>query len=72
MNWPLFLKTVTMGLLSLALYVAVFTHQSLVTSFCTRGGGWAVLPILAAFVFSLVHGVFTRNFWRLLGIRARR
>jgi hypothetical protein len=31
---------------------------------------YAFLPIITAFLFSIVHGSFTGNFWTLLGIEA--
>jgi drug/metabolite transporter superfamily protein YnfA len=63
-------KMLVMGALSLALYAALLTHQDLVNSTFGRGGWYAVLLIVTAFVFSFVHGAFTGDFWTVLGIEA--
>lgn len=63
-------KTVIMGIASLALYAALLLNQDLVNTYISRGGLYAALPILTAFVFSIVHGSFTGNFWTTLGIEA--
>ncbi len=64
--------TVVMGIGSAALYVTLLLHQEEVNSTFGRAGVYAVLPILTAFVFSLVHGAFTGHFWTVLGIEAAR
>jgi hypothetical protein len=35
-----------------------------------RGGMYAVLPIVTAFLFSFFHGAFTGHFWTVLGVEA--
>jgi hypothetical protein len=37
-----------------------------------KGGMYAFLPIVTAFVFSYIHGTFTGHFWTVLGIEAAR
>lgn len=61
---------IIMGIISLALYWVLLTEQEVVNEYFTKGGVYAFLPIAAAFLFSLVHGNFTGNFWTLLGIEA--
>ena len=61
-------KMVVTGTVSLALYVLLLTQQGVVNDYFSRGGLYAFLPIIAAFVFSFVHGSFTGNFWAVLGI----
>jgi hypothetical protein len=61
-----------MGLISIALYTTLLLKQDLVTSIFAKGGWFALLPIITAFVFSFVHGSFTGNFWTVLGIEAAR
>ena len=68
----LLLKTVFMGVFSLALYAMLLTEQDLVMAYFGRGGWYAMLPIITAFTFSFVHGKFTGNFWTALGIEAAR
>jgi len=61
---------IILGIVSLALYVVLLTQQEIVNEYFTKGGMYAFLPIAAAFLFSVVHGNFTGNFWTVLGIEA--
>jgi hypothetical protein len=61
---------IIMGIASLALYVGLLTQQEVINEYFTKGGVYAFLPIAAAFLFSIVHGNFTGNFWTVLGIEA--
>jgi F0F1-type ATP synthase assembly protein I len=63
-------KLIVMGIISIALYSTLLLKQDLVTSTFARGGMFALLPIITAFIFSFVHGSFTGNFWTVLGIEA--
>lgn len=65
-------KMVIMGIVSLALYAALLLKQDVINSYFARGGVYAFLPILTAFMFSFVHGSFTGDFWTVLGIEASR
>lgn len=58
------------GVISIGLYAALLTHQDFLNSNFGRGGLYAFLPIITAFVFSFVHGNFTGHFWTVLGIEA--
>jgi hypothetical protein len=60
------------GVASVALYAALLLYQDEVNAVCGRAGAYAVLPILTAFVFSIVHGTFTGHFWTVIGIEAAR
>lgn len=60
------------GLLSVALYVALLMNQDLLNSNFAKGGLYAFLPIITAFVFSYIHGSFTGHFWTVLGVEAAR
>jgi hypothetical protein len=64
-------KTVVFGILTAALYTAVFWKADVVMKFFTRGGLYAALPIATAVLFSFVHGAFASYLWSLLGIQAR-
>jgi len=61
---------IILGIASLALYVGLLTQQEVVNEYFTKGGVYAFLPVAAAFLFSLVHGNFTGNFWTVLGVEA--
>jgi hypothetical protein len=65
-------KTFLFGMLSVALYAAVFTHSAEVVQLFARGAWYAVLPIATVFIFSLVHGTFAHSLWTLLGIEPRK
>jgi F0F1-type ATP synthase assembly protein I len=65
-------KMIVMGLLSIALYALLLVKQDEVNSIFVKGGWYAFLPIITAFVFSFIHGSFTGDFWTVLGIEAAR
>lgn len=64
-------KTVVFGILTAALYAAVFWKADVLMKFFTRGGIYAALPIATAVIFSFAHGVFASSLWSLLGIHAK-
>ncbi len=61
---------ILMGIISIALYAALLLKQDVINEYVGRGGLYAILPIITAFIFSIVHGSFTGNFWTVLGIEA--
>jgi hypothetical protein len=63
-------KLIVMGIISIALYSTLLLKQDLVNSTFARGGFYALLPIITAFIFSYFHGSFTGHFWTMLGIEA--
>jgi F0F1-type ATP synthase assembly protein I len=63
-------KLIVMGIISIALYSTLLLKQDLINSTFVRGGMYALLPIITAFVFSYFHGSFTGHFWTMLGIEA--
>ena len=65
-------KAAVFGVLSLALYAAVFTFSDQVLHFCARGGFYNVFPVATVFLFSYVHGSFASNAWTAMGIEASR
>ncbi len=65
-------KMIAYGLGSVVLYTLLLTNQDLINQTFTRGGLYALLPIATAFIFSIVHGNFTGNFWTVLGVEARK
>lgn len=60
------------GIVSIGLYVALLANQDLLNNNFAKGGLYAFLPIVTAFVFSYVHGSFTGHFWTVLGVEAAR
>lgn len=58
------------GIISIALYATLLQKQDLVNSTFGKGGLYAFLPIITAFVFSFIHGTFTGHFWTVLGVEA--
>jgi hypothetical protein len=58
------------GLLSAAMYTAVFMHSDTMMQYFTRGGMYAAFPIVTVLAFSFVHGAFAHNLWSALGIEA--
>mgnify|MGYP001243152880 CR=1 FL=1 len=65
-------KMLVMGLISIALYTYLLANQDMVNGTFGKGGWYAFLPIIVAFVFSFVHGTFTSDFWTVLGVEAAR
>ena len=63
-------RTAGYGLLSAAMYAAVFTHSDTIMQFFTKGGVYAALPIATVLAFSFAHGAFAHNLWSALGIEA--
>jgi hypothetical protein len=61
---------IAMGIISAAMYAALLLNQDLVNNSFGKGGFYALLPIITAFVFSFFHGSFTGHFWSVLGIEA--
>lgn len=65
-------KTIIYGIGSMVLYVLLVTKQDLITENFTRGGLFALLPVVTAFIFSFIHGNFTSYFWTVLGVEAKK
>jgi len=63
-------KLIVTGIISIGLYAALLLKQDVVIDMFGKGGMYAFLPIVTAFVFSIIHGSFTGNFWTVLGIEA--
>ncbi|MBF0564216.1 MAG: hypothetical protein HQK89_03140 [Nitrospirae bacterium] len=65
-------KTLILGLISIALYLLLYEKQHEINELFSKGGVYAFLPIIAAFVFSFFHGGFTGGFWEIIGIDAKK
>ena len=72
---PIVSHAVLLGSLSVALYALLyqFSNELVEMASMTRQGnkGFFLIPILLAFVFSVVHGGFTGHFWDLLGFKPK-
>jgi len=68
----LFAKTTTYGLISLTLYVLLYLFEDEILDQVANGRWYFLIPILAAFAFSFIHGNFTAHFWDMLGIKAKK
>lgn len=58
------------GIVSAGLYIALLTNQNFLNANFVKGGLFAFLPIITAFIFSFFHGTFTGHFWTMLGVEA--
>ena len=67
-----FMPLLVFGCLSATGYLYLMTHQKWVTDTFTKGGWYAAFPILAAFIFSFVHGAFASNLLSVFGIEAKK
>ncbi|MBF0608031.1 MAG: hypothetical protein SFH39_11665 [Candidatus Magnetobacterium sp. LHC-1] len=67
-----YMKVIFLGIVAAALYILLLSEQDIVLGYVSRGGMYAILPIVTAFIFSLVHGNFTGNFWTVIGIEAKK
>ncbi|MBI5057430.1 MAG: hypothetical protein HZB61_12520 [Nitrospirae bacterium] len=63
-------KMVFMGIISIGLYALLLSQQDFLNEVFGKGGAYAFLPIITAFLFSFVHGSFTGDFWTVLGVEA--
>lgn len=51
-------RTLLLGVVSLVMYLAIFTNQAAVTKYYTGGGVFALVVVTTAVAFALVHGTF--------------
>jgi hypothetical protein len=65
-----YLSALIWGLVSVAIYATLLNQQDLINANFANGGVYAFLPIATAFLFSIVHGNFTGQFWTVLGVEA--
>ena len=71
MGENLVIRTILTGLIAAGLFFIIFLNQDTVMAYYTKGSYYAALPIITAFVFSIVHGAFASNVFLLMGISAR-
>jgi len=65
-------KTSLWGVASLICYVVLYLFEDVIIELAEKGEWYFLIPISAAFVFSVAHGNFTAHFWDMLGIRAKK
>jgi hypothetical protein len=59
------------GAASALCYGLLFANETeVMTAFARTDSWYPALPVLTAFVFSLVHGAFTGYFWEVMGVVA--
>jgi len=63
-------QMILFGIVSIGLYMALLANQDTLNTNFAKGGLFAFLPIVTAFIFSYFHGNFTGHFWTVLGVEA--
>lgn len=63
-------RTIIWGIISLAAYLLIFLNQEVVTKYFTQGGFFALVVIITAIAFSVIHGAFANYLLEALGIHA--
>ena len=65
-------KLIATGTMTAILYTLLFAFEKdVMRSFTRTDGLYPLLPVAAAFAFSLSHGAFTAYFWDTLGVKPR-
>lgn len=68
----LYLKLCASGVVSAGLYILLYFYErEILASFTRTDGFYPLLPVVAAFLFSFVHGAFAGYCWEALGVTAR-
>ncbi|MFN3481033.1 MAG: hypothetical protein ACK415_11720 [Thermodesulfovibrionales bacterium] len=65
-------KMIVTGVITIVLYTLLLTNQETINNYFGRGGWYAFLPIITAFIFSFAHGAFTGSFWTVVGVEAKK
>ena len=66
------MRAIMWGIFSLGAYLLLFLNQEAVTRYFTKGGIFALVIIITALAFSLIHGSFAGYVLEILGIRPLR
>jgi hypothetical protein len=65
-------QLIVTGIVSAMLYLLLYSYEREIMAAFTRTDGWyPALPVIAALVFSFVHGAFTGYFWDVLDVKAK-
>ena len=69
-------SAILFGIASVGLYflLFVFNDEIRLAAEATSRGDKSLffIPIIIAFIFSIVHGAFTGHFWEALGVKAKK
>jgi hypothetical protein len=64
-------RTFIYGVLSIALYFSLYLFADPILELSRQGRWYFIVPIVIAFLFSVIHGNFTGQFWDLFGVKAK-
>jgi len=64
-------KTLAYGIISITLYVLLYFYERDILALSKEGKWNFIVPMVIAFIFSIVHGNFTGQFWDLFGVKAK-
>ena len=64
-------RTLIYGVISIVLYTLLYLYNGDILALSKEGRWNFIIPMVIAFVFSLVHGNFTGQFWDMFGIKAK-
>ena len=64
-------RTLIYGVISVTLYTLLYLYEEPILELSKEGGWNFYIPMVIAFVFSIVHGNFTGQFWDMFGIKAK-
>jgi uncharacterized integral membrane protein len=64
-------RTLAYGAVSVTLYLLLYLFNADILALSKEGRWNFVVPMIIAFIFSVVHGNFTGQFWDLFGIKAK-
>jgi hypothetical protein len=65
------LRAALFGAISVGLYILLYLFSDQILAYSKEGRWFFVIPIGIAFLFSIVHGNFTGQFWDLIGVKAK-
>lgn len=68
---PVLLRTLSYGAISVLLYFLLYHYNEDILEYSRQGQWYFIIPITIAFVFSIIHGNFTGQFWDLFGVKAK-
>lgn len=68
---PALNKTLGYGAVSIALYFLLYLFNADILALSKEGRWNFIVPMIIAFIFSIVHGNFTGQFWDMFGIKAK-
>jgi hypothetical protein len=64
-------RTLAYGLVSLSLYTLLYLFNEQILALSKEGRWNFIVPMVIAFIFSIVHGNFTGQFWDMFGIKPK-